>query len=240
MSEKSICLQVEDLIQESLDRRIDPRNDQRISAHVADCSDCAESLAQFMWLEQAMDTLYPISALDSASTCDLYNNHKIEFLGHAASTEMSQGEQADFPIAQSVSAAPSRQFVSWQTLLGALAASILAIFVFEGQFSMPERSIEVAVRVPIAVPKELNNTAPLDLALSNKNNGSGYVQTNPALMSYYELTSELPGIRPLRCSIDASYQVIQSWLSPDAREDNRSESNRPNVGAWKPETTCFA
>jgi hypothetical protein len=183
MCEISPCENFESWINEVLDARQDPRFDQRIARHSRECPACAETLTEYVNVENLV-------AVAFSHPSAVAERKRIEHRRRTAS--------------------------KLRLAIGALAASILVLIVVERG--------NPSVSVDGTSPDVISRTSSPPLA----NNLPSIHAPSTSLTTCYELTSELPGIRPIRSSVDATLNLIQQYVPTSYY---RSEpSKRPGLG----------
>ncbi len=281
MFDKNQCQQVESWIQDSLDLRQPADSDPRVLQHVAVCAECDERLMAYVQLSDVLEMAFhsPTESIPNGCEIGLGENsidigrdslissnlpvlepHSIgDILGGAARERANtpgnhdSGKSISVPTTMRRSTVHPRQ-LSWQSLVGTLAASVLAIVAFEGRFPFPAPSISrdnpVVARqngAPAAsIPSPTQSGSYLNLP-SAYDVGDWYfgsmwgsnrepVKANPvratpaSLLTCYELTSELPGVRPLRGSVDMTWGYLQKFMSSDSEPPQQRLPKQPDVG----------
>ncbi|MEQ1904294.1 MAG: hypothetical protein ABL888_08930 [Pirellulaceae bacterium] len=185
MCEISPCEDFENWIHEALDARQDPRFDQRIARHSRECPACAETLSDYVKVENLV---------------------AVAFSHPSAVAERQRIEKR------------RRTESIWRLAIGALAASILVLVVVERGNS----PASVVGNSPDAITR--SNSMPL--ATDSPSRQAATV----SLATCYELTSELPGIRPIRSSVDATLNLIQQYVP--ASYYRQEPVKRPGLGGF--------
>ncbi len=263
MFDIKICQTVENQIQDSLDARKCPSNDPQIVEHVRICPDCERRLQEFLQLSALLETAYPTQY--SSSSVPNSNKSIPEFAPQMLNPCVSTGAtKENLPaVSNLANTASERQnrvlrpsLMNWQSLLGTLAASILVIAMLEGRDSIhvnmrgPELSSIRSQTVtspsssPVPVVSSWSIPSPSDFWRK-----SNYSKTSSAsLVTCYELTSELPGIRPLQASVEATIEYFQHTIvddkpAPPAEPASPKKENgkTPKVGNFaSPLAICLA
>ncbi len=110
--------------------------------------------------------------------------------------------------------------------IGALAASILVLVVFESGNPRSSDGTLTGESIGQRNPSPFIDVLPKDQASS------------VSLTTCYELTSELPGIRPIRSSVDATLHLIQELVP--ASYYRLEPAKRPGLGDFNDEVWAVA
>ncbi|MBX3416952.1 MAG: zf-HC2 domain-containing protein [Pirellulaceae bacterium] len=217
MAKNPQCDEFQDLINELLDCSLDPADDLRVSEHAHSCHDCQAILSQYRQME--LLTRFAFRSIDD----DCFGN---------AQSQNQKGEGFDTrPIRQldldSVGlngetaysggrhVLPKRPI---RTILGTLAASVLVLVFFERPSSLQPEHLNVASTTS---PSSSENSPSKDLVAQDRTRPATRIFTWP---NCYEITSELPGIRPIRSSVDATLNMLHQIVPAEFR---LPQSNKP-------------
>ncbi len=197
------CDAFEDRIQDLMDRRIPLSTDEVLQTHAKNCLECQQSLASFASLEFALVTTF---------------------------------DSEDFVAEVSATAQPVAQIPHW-TLISAVTAlaALLLVFIIP-ILNIQPKSLSVADnnshatelpsdRLPAAATFQ---PVPIEITKSLEFNLVSYDTFSPTLRNAYQYAAQLPGIRPIECSVTVTIEALQkSWRTPPQQ---KREKDNPDLG----------
>lgn len=194
------CESFEDRIQDLMDRRIALDSDRLLCEHSDECMGCKQVLTSFQSLE---------SVLCQAFVDDCLGDHDLEVASHR-----------DF-----------HNSLSQWTVVGAIAAlAALVLVVIVPMFNPQSNGITVADNdnsvAPVVEDVQDDIVLPLTKAPANHPNDMitmvSYDTIPPSLRNAYQYAAELPGIRPIECSVTVTIEALQkSWNTPSEPEEDK-------------------
>ncbi len=189
-----------ELLNESLDNGRDPMRDERIADHAHVCSACNSTLEEYLKVEHLARIAFHNSdwARSNLTVSALYGQRGPQAPAHNGSGRMGVGSR-------NISKYPLR------TILGTLAASIVILVAWERREMGGEPQV-------IESHREVQG-AVADLVFQENSEMPSPRPANPifSLNNCYEITSELPGIRPIRSSLDATLNLIHQIVPVEYR-----------------------
>ena len=198
------CESFEDRIQDLMDRRIALDSDRLLCEHSDKCADCHSVLTSFQSLEAVLSQAFVRDCLTDADVSTPRDFH----------SSLSQ----------------------W-TVVGAIASlAALVLVVIAPMFNTPSNVITVADNnnsvTPLVEDAQEDIVLPIQKAPANHPNDMitmvSYDTIPPSLRNAYQYAAELPGIRPIECSVTVTIEALQkSWNTPsEPKEDKES----PDLG----------
>lgn len=208
-----------ELLNEVLDDGRDPMRDERIADHAHVCSACNSTLEDYLKVERLARLAF----------------HDSDWVRSSRTVSALHGRQGTHaPVYQrsGPSAAGSRKFSKYplRTILGTLAASIIILVAWERRDMGGEPQV-------IESHREIQG-AVADLVFQESAKMPSARPTNPifSLNNCYEITSELPGIRPIRSSLDATLNLIHQIVPVEYRIIPPAKP--PGVGIARNSSVC--
>lgn len=203
------CASFEDRIQDLMDQRVALNSDPLLLKHSADCESCHQVLSSFQSLEMV--------------------------LSEALISERFAESDFEMPAVSSFKTSAIHWGVA--TAIVSLAAMLLVAFV--PIFDQQSNGLMVADNASSSLPVVVNpskNLPSADASRGEMINLVSYETIPPSLRNAYQYASELPGIRPIECSVTVTIEAFQkSWKAPEKPKQNeenpdlgRSNSNRGN------------
>lgn len=194
------CSEFEDRIQDLMDQRIPLSNDSILQNHSADCLECRLTLVSFESLESALFATF-------------------------------ETDEAPIKPLQ----AGTRSLAGLASALIAIAALILIfaipVFVNQPNLIMLAKNQPADVATPVTAPPETAGQSLPDTYTKTPGISMVSYETIPSsLRNAYQYAAELPGIRPIECSVTVTIEALQkSWnSSPPPKQDK----DNPDLGTW--------
>lgn len=191
------CFSFDCRVQDLMDERIELRTDLPLQNHAAECESCRSLLSSFESLESALGAAFPFNAVEDES----------KELDSFASPRISDHQKtvASWGIAGAVLAMAAMLLLMLQPVSESFRTDDLA------ELSLPPAtapSAEPGATEPNLLADDSSEFEPSDI------NSAVYHSIPTSLRNAYQYAVELPGIRPIECSINVTLDVLQKSLGP--------------------------
>ena len=203
------CEQFETRVQELLDRRLDPADDSAIERHVRSCAPCAKLLTDFQALELALRQSAASAGPQRSGSANSGRSRLIGQFDPAGAIRLD--ERLNRPQHPASREQQTRVIRYFQAAVLLIAVGLIGIG------AVQQKAQRTALLpVPGAIARGAIGGAPGKFP-----GGFQPVASYRSLEQCYELTSELPGVRPLQASIWVALDWWQQYfgLSPSSQPD---------------------
>lgn len=197
------CVSFENRIQDLMDRRIALTSDQLLLQHSESCEGCRQMFASFQSLESVLSTAF---LNDCLADSDLEVSTRPNFLTSAT---------------------------HWGVAAAIVSLAAILLVAFVPIFNQPSNGLMIADNAGSSLPAVVD--APESSSESAQPSGEminlvSYETIPPSLRNAYQYAAELPGIRPIECSVTVTIEALQkSWSPP---EKPKQEKENPDLGQF--------
>ena len=229
------CDRFEERVQSLMDQRVLLKDDPQLQSHAQGCESCSGLLESFLALEVALNQVFPASGAGIAA----------EVFAVDGKGTLERPSDLDSFVYRT-SGNKRKRTGRWGVAVSALAAAVV-LFLLVPNWLAGERSIaggdsaeivalDSAAMEAVDPPKQYEKTQ-LSILPENAVNRFEMVSSLPvSLRNAYGYAVELPGVRPLECSVNVTIEMLQRSFGRFSGE-KQIEEEKPDLGyfadAWQ-------
>lgn len=192
------CLEFEERVQDLLDRRLDPAGDPAIERHALACAECAGLLADFVFLESVLRNSDEPLHLTGQPGGTLASSNRTSDQTPTARSRMTTLVTPDRTLRKSALLPHPVSRDQRSRNARYLQATLILVALGMIGVGMQQRWNRQATLLPVAGSGLEQNELQLAFGMQA---GFRPVAAYRSLEQCYELTAELPGVKPLQTSI---------------------------------------
>ena len=243
MDNSHCCDRFEEQVQSLMDRRVLLKDDPQLQRHTDECESCRRLLENFLAFELTLNKVFPADRVGVAD--ELFSvDGSVSRESDGSGIVNRPAELDSFAFRAS---GKNKRAARWGAVVSVLAAAVV-LFLLVPNWLVGEGSVagidsgDVVVALDSGSLKAVSNrkqSEEIQLSSTSESgvNRFGMLRTLPvSLRNAYGYAAELPGVRPLECSVNVTIEMLQRSFDRFSGDKQIDEEN-PDLGyfdhAWQ-------